>query len=144
MKLRGRAVRAAVVASLPRRLRRLEVLGMNRRVRMIRGALVAALLLFAAVLAMPVRVWLSQQGDIDRATAQLAELEASNQRLEERVEELSSPRAVERQAREDFGWAFEGEETYTVPPAPPPLVDLPDVWPFDQLSDVLAEAAASA
>ena len=87
MNLRTRLVRAGGVASMPRRLREVEFLGINRRVRMIRAALVASLLLFAAVLAMPVRVWLGQQGDIDRATAQLAELEASNDRLEKRVEE---------------------------------------------------------
>jgi cell division protein FtsB len=139
---RARLLSVAIIAALPRRLRELELFGINRRARLIRVALVATVVLGAAVLAMPVRLWMGQQRDINQASAQLAELEASNQRLEKRVEELSSPRAVERQARDDFGWAFEGEETYTVPPAPAPYVDLPDVWPFDQLSDSLASAAA--
>lgn len=142
MNIADRLKFSALAAAMPQRLRRIERLGLNRRARLIRISVVAALLLFAAVLAMPVRLWMGQQSEIDQAAAQLAELEQSNAALEDQVDELLSPRSIERQARADFGWVFEGEETYTVTPASDPYVALPDVWPFDQMSDVLAGAAS--
>ena len=57
--------------------------------------------------------------------------------------ELENPEAVEEIARRDYGMVYPGEEPYGILPVPPPVVDLPDVWPFDRFEDHLAEASGT-
>ena len=61
--------------------------------------------------------------------------------MQERVDRLGSSPLIEREARAGFGWVHVGDELYTLTPAPPLEVDLPDVWPFDRLQRSLAAAA---
>jgi hypothetical protein len=75
-------------------------------------------------------------------SAQLRQLEASNRALAHKIDRLSSDDAIERQAREQFGLVYPGEEPYTVLASPAPSVNLPRTWPFDILQDPLARAAA--
>ena len=73
----------------------------------------------------PARVWLDQRGRLRDLERQAAQLEASNQRLEERIADLRDPDTLERLARECLGMVQPGEiAIITVPkggaPAPPP------------------------
>jgi hypothetical protein len=102
------------------------------------AALFAVLLSFVAV---PTRSMLEQQLGVRRASAELSELQTSNEDLREKLDEVLQDDAIERQAREQFGLVYPGEESYTVPPAPVPDVNLPRGWPFELLQDPLSRSA---
>lgn len=115
---------------------------MTRRARLLRIALVFALFVVLGVLVMPGRLWFGQRNDIAQAQDQLSELQRENRQLEARVDKLSSKSLIEHEARESFGWVYPRDEVYNVTPAPPLVVNLPQVWPFTELQEPLAAAAA--
>ena len=114
---------------------------MTRRARFLRLALVGAVVAVVGVLVMPGRLWVGQRNDIAQAEAQLAVLRDEHRDLSARVDRLSSARLIEQEAREGFARVYPGDEVYTIPPAPPLTVDLPDFWPFRELEQPLADAA---
>jgi len=116
----------------------------TRRSRFLRVGLVVAVLVVLGVLVMPGRLWVGQRNDIAQAEDQLAELKRENRQLESKVAQLSDVSLIEREARAGFGWVHIGDELYTVPPAPPMEVHLPDIWPFSRLQEPLAKVAADA
>jgi cell division protein FtsB len=66
----------------------------------------------------PVRTYLSQRSDNDRAREQLDVLSEENQRLEQRADELRDPETVEEIARRDHNLVMPGEESYAILPPP--------------------------
>ena len=117
---------------------------MSRFARTLRVGLVVATLGVLGVLVMPGRLWFGQRHDIAEAQEQLATLREEQTDLRKRVNALKAPELIERQAKVGFGMVFPGDEMYTVTPAPPLEVDLPDVWPFNRVQDALADVAADA
>jgi hypothetical protein len=114
----------------------------SRRARVLRIALVFAVFAVLGVLVMPGRLWFGQREAIAEAKSDLSDVRAEHRELSARVERLGSASLIEREAREGFGWVHVGDELYTLTPAPPLQVALPDVWPFDRLQEPLADAAA--
>jgi cell division protein FtsB len=76
----------------------------------------------------PVRTYLSQRSDTNRAREQLDVLSEENERLEQRADELRDPETVEEIARRDHNLVMPGEESYAIlpPPEPAPEGDNPD------------------
>lgn len=107
-----------------------------------RSAVVATVVAVTVVLvALPVRSYLGQQSDVDAAKAELRELEAENDRLEERTARLSDPDEIARIARRDYGLVEVGQESYSVlPPTSAGLV-MPQAWPFDRIEDSVRTAS---
>jgi cell division protein FtsB len=68
----------------------------------------------------PVRTYLSQRSDNDRAREQLDVLSEENERLERRADELRDPETVEEIARRDHNLVMPGEESYAILPPPEP------------------------
>ncbi len=66
----------------------------------------------------PVRTFLGQRSDNDRAREQLEVLSEENKRLEQRADELRDPETVEEIARRDHNLVMPGEESYGIMPAP--------------------------
>jgi cell division protein FtsB len=66
----------------------------------------------------PVRTYLSQRSDTNRAREQLDVLSEENERLEQRVAELRDPETVEEIARRDHNLVMPGEESYAILPPP--------------------------
>jgi cell division protein FtsB len=66
----------------------------------------------------PVRTYLSQRSDTDRAREQLDVLSEENERLEQRADELRDPETVEELARRDHNLVMPGEESYGIMPPP--------------------------
>jgi cell division protein FtsB len=66
----------------------------------------------------PVRTYLSQRSDTNRAREQLEVLSEENERLEQRVAELRDPETVEEIARRDHNLVMPGEESYAILPPP--------------------------
>lgn len=101
-------------------------------------ALLVVLVLFVIGYAvLPIRSWLDQRSEITGQQVELAEVEAANAALADRVEALGTLTEIERIARRDLGLVMPGEEAYAVlPPAPEPI-RLPEAWPFTGLATAL-------
>ncbi len=101
------------------------------------AVVVVAVLVVLAYAVFPTATWLEQRRTITERRLELAELEAANEALSERVAELGTVGEIERIARRDHGLIRPGEEAYAVlPPAPAPI-RLPPAWPFAQLAEAL-------
>ena len=66
----------------------------------------------------PVRTYLSQRSDTNRAREQLEVLSEENERLERRADELRDPETIEEIARRDHNLVMPGEESYGILPPP--------------------------
>ncbi|CAN5856726.1 hypothetical protein BH24ACT3_BH24ACT3_09220 [soil metagenome] len=87
----------------------------------------------------PTRTYLAQRASASAATEQLGVLERQNDELAQRITALRTDAEVERLAREQFNLVDPGEEAFVVlPPPGPPLVDLPERWPFTGVEERLA------
>ena len=105
-----------------------------------RGVAGVALVLFAvAVLAGPLNRWWTQRNEISESERALALLEADNEDLAERLEEIADPATVERIARRDLALVRAGEESYLVLPPPTAGLVLPDTWPFDRVAEAMSQ-----
>ena len=100
------------------------------------GSFLAVGALFVGVF--PTRAILDQRRALDRAESRLAEVDARNDELEDRVEALGTDEEIERLAREQYDLVYPGQEAYAILPAPPEPPEVPDAWPFRQLHDALA------
>ncbi len=115
---------------------------MNRRVRLALIGLVVVGSIVVASLILPTSTWFGQRAALNQASAQLRQLDSSNAKLARKINEMSGNSSIERQAREQLGFVYPGEESYIVPDSPPPVVNLPPVWPFNLLQDPISRAAA--
>ncbi|HKA83010.1 MAG TPA: septum formation initiator family protein [Acidimicrobiales bacterium] len=80
------------------------------------GSVAVSILLVYAVF--PVRTYLNQRSDTNRAREQLEVLSKENDRLEQRAEELRDPETIEEIARRDHNLVMPGEESYAILPPP--------------------------
>ncbi|MDH3193930.1 MAG: septum formation initiator family protein [Acidimicrobiia bacterium] len=75
------------------------------------------LMLFLAIIVtnvFPFRVILAQETKVEVAQESLADLEAENARLQNKIEALSTDTELERIARKDLGYVREGEIAYVI------------------------------
>ena len=89
------------------------------RVPFVGPGLVVTLLVLGLLAAMAIEptVELKQQNDrIARMTAELRAIEATNERLERRIQRLDDPDFLEQKAREQFGLVRPGETPFLVVP----------------------------
>ena len=100
------------------------------------GIVGAGLVLLALL---PTRSWLSQRAQIRDAEKRLADIQLVNDRLEQRVQALSTPGEIDQVARTQFGLVKPGEASYALLPAPKITVDaLPAQWPYTVIQKVVA------
>ncbi len=105
--------------------------GLSRWARpLLIAAAAVATMAALAVYVFPTRTWLDQRAALDRADAQLSELQAERASLEARIAELDTDAEIEQIARSQFGLVLPGEEAYAVLPAPEKPIELPSLWPF--------------
>jgi cell division protein FtsB len=81
--------------------------------RLGRWALIGVFALVLYLYIGPALSWISTYREAGRQRAQVAELRVENQRLRERKQALSSPGALEREARR-LGMVKKGERAYIV------------------------------
>jgi cell division protein FtsB len=76
-----------------------------------------ALLLVLGVIVLlyirPVAHWIQQRNTAAHSRADLRQLQAEHDRLEKRLDSLTGPRAIERQAR-SMGMVKQGERSYVI------------------------------
>jgi len=71
----------------------------------------------------PVRTYLNQRAETNRAREQLEVLSEENDRLEQRADELRDPETIEEIARRDHNLVMPGEESYAILPPPEQAAD---------------------
>ncbi len=82
----------------------------------LKAALYAALLgIIVASYASPTQSIISDRSNISTLETKVAEIEAQNTAQKRTVEELKTPKGVERAARERYGMVKPGEKIYVVP-----------------------------
>ncbi|MBX7160283.1 MAG: septum formation initiator family protein [Acidimicrobiia bacterium] len=108
----------------------------RRRTRMILPVLLVVAVLSAVVLGFvsPIRQLLAQERRIDETQSKADELDAKNQRLNERIDQLQRDTVVEQIAREELGLVMPGEEAYVLVPAPPTTAAPPTTKPKPDLA----------
>lgn len=127
----------------PATVRRLRLpAGLGRWLRpLLLSALAVATLVLLATQVFPTRTWIEQRDALARTEAELDDLEAQRESLEQRIAELDTDAEIEAIARSQYGLVQPGEEAYAIHPAPARPVELPTVWPFGPLT---AEPSAPA
>ncbi|HBX78928.1 MAG TPA: hypothetical protein DEG43_14895 [Acidimicrobiaceae bacterium] len=103
--------------------------------------LVVLALLVAGTLARPGSLWLDQRQQIADARAQLKQANEKRDEAQRVVDNLSATSSIERKARGLLGYAYPGDEVFTLSADLPPSVNLPDVWPFSEVREELTKAA---
>ncbi|HWS44700.1 MAG TPA: septum formation initiator family protein [Acidimicrobiia bacterium] len=90
---------------------------MNRwgRARLALIALAVVAILFVFVF--PTRTYLAQRRQVTNAQRDVEVLRQQNDELQREAEQLQSPAAVERMAREQFHMVLPGEQVFEVMPA---------------------------
>jgi cell division protein FtsB len=99
-------------------------------------------LIAAAVFVLPVGTWIDQGEDLERRQAELDELTRVNSELEAEVNRLGTDDGAREAAREEIGLVDAGERRTTVelPDALP--TDLPDGWPYNVVTAIIAARTA--
>lgn len=93
----------------------------RRRARLILPVLLVVAVLSAVVLGFvsPIRQLLAQERRIDETRGQADDLDAKNQRLNQRIDQLQRDPVIEQIAREELGLVMPGEEAYVLVPTAP-------------------------
>ena len=91
-----------------------------------------------AVFVLPIGTWRDQDVDIEQRQAQLDELQRVNNELQAETMRLDTADGIREAAREDYGYVELGEERATVLPLPPLPTDLPDGWPYNVVTEIIA------
>ena len=96
----------------------------------------------AAVFVLPVQTWFDQDAKIEQRQTQLDELQRVNGELAAEVDRLQTEDGIREAAREEIGFVDAGEQRSTFLPLPPLPSDLPDGWPYNVVTGILAARTA--
>jgi hypothetical protein len=106
------------------------------------AALVVAGAIAAALFGLPVRTWFDQDSDLQALEHELTEMQSVNHDLQGEVDRLRTDDGIREAARDELGLVQAGDNRLTMLELPPLPSDLPDGWPYSQVSAILAVRAA--
>ncbi len=114
------------------------------KVALFAGLIVLAVIvvLGAAIFILPIGTWRDQDVDLTQRQAELDELEKVNGQLAAEVDRLQTDDGIREAAREEIGFVEQGEQRSTVLPLPPLPTDLPDGWPYNVVTGIIAARQA--
>ena len=104
--------------------------------------LVVATTIVAALFILPVQTWLDQDADLVQRQAELDELQRVNGQLAGEVDRLETDDGIREAAREEIGFVEAGDQRSTILPMPALPRELPDGWPYNVVSGILAARTA--
>ena len=119
---RGQRDGDEVVARRARRSGRGRLIGLLAPLVLLVGVILVALF--------PLQNLRHQRANTATAEAELAEVVAERERIQQETRLLETDEEIERRAREDYGYQRPGEEIYNVLPSPTEPIGLPETWPF--------------
>ncbi len=130
---------------LPRDSPRLPKDHPHRRRRILTAVWTSAVIVAAGLLlllVLPTRAWLAQRNDIASAEQKLSVIETENVKLQARLKALQTPEEIERVAREQYNLSSDGEQVFSILPAPA-LTNLPTGWPYTLVNEIVAVKVAT-
>ncbi|CAN5762213.1 hypothetical protein BH18ACT2_BH18ACT2_08870 [soil metagenome] len=92
----------------------------------------------AALIGLPLRTWLAQDGELAHLESELGELQAVNADLSDEVARLQTQDGIAEAARDNLGLTRQGERRQTVLGVPELPTDLPDGWPYAAVERMIA------
>jgi cell division protein FtsB len=95
-----------------------------------------------AVFILPIQTWMDQDVNLAQRQAQLDELERVNGELAAEVDRLQTEDGIREAAREEIGFVDAGERRSSILPLPPLPSDLPDGWPYNIVTGIVAARTA--
>jgi len=115
----------------------------NRAVRWtIRVTATAVVLAFLlAVVVFPVRDYFIQSSMLSTKRTEFATLADATEELQNEVNALDTPEGTRNAARDQLGYVVPGEQRVTVLPPVALPTDLPGVWPYTMVTDILVARA---
>ena len=108
------------------------------------AALVVAGAIAAALFGLPVRTWFDQDTELQALEHELTEVQAVNHDLQNEVDRLQTDEGISEAAREELGHIQAGDNRFSVLELPPLPTDLPDGWPYSQVTAILTVRDAMA
>lgn len=96
----------------------------------------------AAVFILPIQTWLDQDDSLIQRQEQFDALQRVNGELAAEVDRLETEDGIREAAREEIGFVEAGEERTSILPLPPLPSDLPDGWPYNVVTGILAARTA--
>lgn len=96
----------------------------------------------AAVFILPIQTWLDQDDSLIQRQEQFDALQRVNGELAAEVDRLETDDGIREAAREEIGFVEAGEERTSILPLPPLPSDLPDGWPYNVVTGILAARTA--
>ncbi len=123
-----------------------EVARGQRRGRFVLTAVAALIVLAisAALFVLPIKSWLKQRDQLSTRADQLATLDAANNQLQTEVDRLQTNDGVKQAAREVIDYVEKGEQRITVMPVGSAPTALPDGWPYNLITKIIAIRQAEA
>lgn len=106
------------------------------------GVLAVVAVLGAAIFILPIGTWRDQDVDLTQRQAELDELEKVNGQLAAEVDRLQTDDGIREAAREEIGYVEQGEQRSTILPLPALSTDLPDGWPYNVVTGIIAARTA--
>ena len=105
----------------------------------VRLAGTSVVLAFAlAVVILPVKDYVVQRSAIAEKVSEFEALADANEQLQDEVNHLNTPEGARNAAREQLGYVLPGEQRISLLPMPALPTDLPDVWPYTMVEDIVA------
>ena len=108
--------------------------------RLIAGvfATVIALAIGAALFVLPVKSWFKQRDALQTRVGELKTLDTANNQLQSEVDRLQTTEGIREAAREEIDYVPTGEQRVTVLPVGAASTALPDGWPYNLVSSIIA------
>jgi cell division protein FtsB len=112
--------------------------GRWKRLLVAAGATVIGAATIAALFVLPVKAWFTQGDESVAKRHELDVINAQNAQLEAEINRLNTDDGIGEAARREIGYTNRGEQRVTVIPAPAAPLTLPNGWPYDVISQIIA------
>jgi cell division protein FtsB len=106
------------------------------------GGAVVTVALIAALFVLPVQAWLRQRDDLAAQQRRLDVVLAANAELQAEINRLGTDEGMREAAREEIGYVDPGETRVAVVEEPNAPVTLPQGFPYDAISQIIAVRSA--
>ena len=112
--------------------------GRWKRLAVAAGATLIGAAIVAALFVLPVKAWFTQGDESVAKRHELDVINAQAAQLESEINRLNTDDGTREAARREIGYSVRGEQRVTVVPAPPAPLTLPNGWPYDAISQIIA------
>jgi len=102
------------------------------------GLSLLAVIVAALLFIFPIRDYLAQRSSIKTTDREFAALEDANEQLQNDIQRLQTSTGVREAARQELGYLLPGEKRLALLESPAISTVLPESWPFNVVTSILA------